>query len=277
MAAVARFSRFTSVAHEFSVTSGQTHEHDFIVSLERSPGEVGEAGRIVGTVTDSGSGTPVEAAVVGLADRGYEAVTNAEGRFVLENVPAGPQRLELRHLAYGTQQASIEVRAGSSHSVQVEVTKEPVEVEPLHVTITGTRDLGLEIRGFYERQEWSEKLGLGHFFTTEDIERRRPRLISHMIADLPSTRLDCSSSPRTLRCELSFVGIPRTAGCQRADIYIDGVNVIHSDRPASIDGIDELVRPVEIAGVEVYPSPASMPAEFSGASGSCGAIVIWTR
>ncbi len=276
LVALAGFAGRSSRAHQFSVAAREVHEHEFVVSMrDATPGSQ-ETGRIVGSVLDAATGQPVEAAVVGVAGRAYESLTNSEGRFTLDNVLKGPQLLELRHLAYGTQHATVDVPAGLSVFVVVEVAAQPLRVEPLNVTITGLRDLGLEIRGFYERQQWSERLGLGRFFTVEDIDRRRPRLISQMIADLPSTRLDCSSSPRVRSCELSFVGIPRTSGCQRADVYIDGVNVIRSDRRAA-HTLDELVLPVEIAGVEVYPGPASTPAEFTGASGSCGVIVIWTK
>ncbi len=40
--------------------------------------------------------------------------------------------------------------------------------------------------------------------------------------------------------------------------------------------LDNLVRPVVIAGIEVYNSPASMPLQYNF-GGECGVIVIWTR
>ena len=33
----------------------------------------------------------------------------------------------------------------------------------------------------------------------------------------------------------------------------------------------------QIAGVEVYKGPATLPAEFGGSGGRCGAVVIWTK
>lgn len=276
--AIANFAGLSSAPFEFSVAAGADVTQDLLVGMVAADAPRMEAGRVTGSVIDAVTREPIEAAAIGVVGHGFESLTNADGRFVLNGVPEGPQVVQLRHLAYGTQHADVQVRAGASTSILVEVRQQPIEVEPLTVTIEAVRDLGLEIRGFYERQEWHEKLGLGHFFTFEDIERRKPRLISHMIADVPGTRLDCSSGPGLFSCELSFVGIPRTAGCQRADVYIDGLNVIKSDGlSAGAHKIDELVNPAEIAGVEVYPGPASTPAEFSGASGSCGVVAIWTR
>ena len=59
-----------------------------------------------------------------------------------------------------------------------------------------------------------------------------------------------------------------------------------SDRPCKmrtfLDGIELRGFPVavlmiEVAGVEVYKGPASLPAEFAGSDARCGAVVIWTK
>ena len=272
--ASASFGGMSSAVLRFTLQRGQILEHEFLIGMS---GAADETGRVLGTVVDGGSGEPVDGAVVGLAGAAGQAVTSATGAFMLDNVPAGETTIDVQHLAYGTQSASVSVRPGASTSLLIRVTPEPVELEPLEVTVEGVRYTNLETRGFYDRQQWSEKSGLGHFLTIEDIERRAPRLVSHMIANVPGTRLDCTDSVMSQRCELFFVGIPRTIGCQRADIFLDGVNVIKSDQAFNPHSIDEMVRPLDIAGIEVYPGPSSVPAEFSGASGSCGAIVIWTR
>ena len=48
-----------------------------------------------------------------------------------------------------------------------------------------------------------------------------------------------------------------------------------------LDGIpmrgDPGVLMIEVAGVEVYKGPASLPAEFTGSDSRCGAVVIWTK
>jgi hypothetical protein len=59
-------------------------------------------------------------------------------------------------------------------------------------------------------------------------------------------------------------------------VYVDGSLALGAGRRDPVS-IDELVRPGEIAAVEVYPSAASVPAEYTGTTGRCGAVVIWTR
>ena len=284
MTAIANFAGLSSAPFQFTVAAGTTAEHEFLVRLKAAETSAAQHGRVVGSVVDAQSREPVEGAVIGVAGEGFESLTGADGQFVLTNVPEGVQVLHLRHLAYGTQQASVDVRAGAATSVLVEVSRQPIELEPLAVTIEGVRDIGLEIRGFYERQEWNEKLGIGHYFTFEDIERRNPRLISHMIADVPGTVLDCSRDIRRNSCELRFVGAG--SACERAGVFINGTPALRPDnqtvvmplsgeiRPTSLD---QLITPREIAGIEIYPSAASVPAEFGGSAGQCGAIIIWTR
>ena len=41
--------------------------------------------------------------------------------------------------------------------------------------------------------------------------------------------------------------------------------------------LDDIVEPANIAGIEIYRSPAELPARFGGAESACGVIVIWTR
>ncbi|MDX1396054.1 MAG: carboxypeptidase regulatory-like domain-containing protein [Gemmatimonadota bacterium] len=269
---VASFGGMSSGVLRFAVEAGQTYEHEFLIGMSDDDDETG---RVLGTVVDAGTGEPVDGAVVGLAGAGGQALTNATGAFALNNVPAGETTIDVQHVAYGTRSASVNVRAGASTSLLVRIDPEPIELEPLDVVIEEVRLTNLETRGFYERKEWLEKAGLGHFLTVDQIERRGARYTTHVVADVPGTRLDCTQGLMSFDCEISFAGRSGLA-CMRADVFIDGVNVIQSDR-ASHHRLDELVRPYDIAGIEVYSGPASTPAEFSGASGGCGVVVIWTK
>jgi len=44
------------------------------------------------------------------------------------------------------------------------------------------------------------------------------------------------------------------------------------------DELDNLVRPSEVSGVEVYTSTAGAPAQYAGAGGGdCGMVLVWTK
>lgn len=111
--------------------------------------------------------------------------------------------------------------------VELRLAAEPIEVEPLRVTVSEVRDRWLEQKGLDERSGVGEKLGLGHYFDREDIERRRPRIVTEFIADVPSLRLDCTHSYRSRSCWPPSVRTPRSS-CLWMNVYLDGIRVIES-------------------------------------------------
>ena len=44
--------------------------------------------------------------------------------------------------------------------------------------------------------------------------------------------------------------------------------------PAFIDGLS---KPFNLAGIEIYRSPAEIPAQYGGPQSRCGVIVMWNR
>lgn len=236
------------------------------------------ASRLVGTVVESESGAPVEGVAITLPGAGRQALTNAEGRFAFLDLPPATYRLRAHHLAYGSFTSEVEVPFRSTVDVEIRLAIDPVELEPIQVTVRQVRDQRLETKGFYERREWGERLGLGHYFDREDIERRNPVLISQMVADVPSVRLDCSRSYRSRTCELRSARTSPLA-CRRMNLYVDGILVLDAMEPDSgwTMSLDEFVSPSDVGAVEVYTSMAELPAQFGDVTVRCGAVVVWTR
>ena len=242
-----------------SLARGETREVALRVLLGAVP-----TGRLVGRVYDVETGDPVVTAAVSLVGRAAEADSDRQGRFRLSGIPVGAHELEVRRIGYAPLQHAVGVGRGLTTEVEVGLTRDPVELEPLVATATRVRRL--EIKGFYERKQWGELLGLGTFFTEADIERRRPQEIAFMIAEESGVRL---SGGRFYSTRMSAgLSNPR-AGCW-IDTYLDGINIGNTP-------LHTLVKPVEVGGVEVYKGAASLPAEFGGSGGQCGAIVVWTK
>ena len=61
------------------------------------------------------------------------------------------------------------------------------------------------------------------------------------------------------------------------DVYIDGALVFDSSKPEF--GLFDVnsVPPDHIDGIEVYSSPAQIPAKYNRTGGGCGVLLIWTR
>ena len=244
--------------------AGEAREVELLVLIETV-----RPGRLVGRVHDVATGDPVATAAVSVLGGTRVVETNREGLFVFSGVRTGQHELEVRRLGYAPLLHSVEVTRGLTTEVEVGLVPTPVELDPLVATVTRPRRL--EIKGFYERRYWGERVSGGTFFTAADIDRRRPLHISHMIADAPGIRLKDGKLVSTRMAATGF----SSEGCP-VNVYLDNIR-ISSERSADDISVDAFVRPVEIAGIEVYTGPSQLPAEFGGYDSRCGAIVIWTK
>ena len=84
------------------------------------------SGTVSGTVTRKSDGSRLAAVSVTVRGAGASAVTGTDGRFVLQRVPQGAQTLLFRWLGYQPQEATVEVTAGGSHTVDVALEAQPI-------------------------------------------------------------------------------------------------------------------------------------------------------
>ena len=256
----AEYGNFSSEEAVVAIVAGMSH--DIRLALRSGPIRTG---RLIGQVHDAITEDPVVAASVFVPDRLRVTETDRRGRFVLSGVPAGVRDLNVRHLGYAPLSHVVEVSPGLTTEVEIGMVPDPVEMEP--IVATATRSRRLEVKGFYERRHWSELAGTGTFYTAEDIDRRRPVEISHMIADESGIRLQCNARRTDCRLVNARLSSGVTGACS-LNFYIDGL-------PTRGIALDDVVRPSEIAGIEIYKGLASGPAEFPPSR--CGLVAVWTK
>jgi hypothetical protein len=141
------------------------------------------------------------------------------------------------------------------------------------------------MNGFEERRHSQN----GHFFTAADIEKLHPVATSDVFRYAPGVTVNRHSSDTFIGAipgdmanrQLTMRGmLSGSAGDKCApSIFIDGLYMADIDA----DDINSLVRPDELAGVEVYTSQP-LPALFSFGGIDrgpkqqyCGAIAVWTK
>lgn len=246
----AEFGDASSAEANVALAPGYAHEVELRLLLE----EV-KTGRLIGRVMDARTKQPVAVAEVSVPSRAGMVSSNRRGNFVLSALPVGEHELSVRHIGYAPLSHPVTIRQGTTTEIEIGLSADPVELAPLVATVERSRRL--EIKGFYERKHWGELLGLGTFFTEEDIERWRPLHVSHLVSMLVP-----SVGPGLVN-RRSFSGLNRT--CRMA-VYLDGFAVGRD--------LDSFVKPIEVGGIEVYKGLASTPAEFPG---RCGAVVVWTK
>ena len=147
---------------------------------------------------------------------------------------------------------------------------------PLAVRLSTVEVLGanmshkLELRGFYERMRDVERgINRGYFITPEDLDSRKPNFITQMLEGYPSIRVNSQYGQHNAR----LLGVGNCA----MTVYLDGARVVGGFNPRSEDPINVLVKPNEIAGVEIYPRNVGAPPQYQSLNGSCGIVVIWTK
>ncbi len=210
--------------------------------------------RLSGTVRGPGK-RPISGAKVLVWGTGLTATTDGEGKFTMDELPAGTVSVEARALGFLPTHTAVDLRSNKTAAVALSVDEQGTTLAP--VSVFGKRSAGMkDLNGFLQRRQ----SGFGHYITAEDIQRRATISITDALRTTPGLRVN----PGRLGYQVSVRG-----GCS-PEVYLDGVHVYEG-----AENLDQFVRPEQVAGIEVYTGVAGAPMQFQ--SNGCGAIVVWTR
>jgi hypothetical protein len=253
---------------------------------------VGESTRreaqLKGNVRDS-AGRPVANAHATLWGTDADRITNARGLFSLDSLPGGTQTLEVR--AIGFVPVTAVVHLTEAHPVEVSVTLGERVTELPKVAVRAKEMRGIRLDEFYGRMRDSERgINHGYFITPEDLERRKPPLVTNIFDGIPGISVERDPfNPRSalVRGPLPE-GLGSTSRCQMA-VFVDGMQIIGGPRGnatmrprapgtgMSADPLDKVVSASEVAAIEVYPRPVMAPPRYQPLNGTCGVILIWSK
>lgn len=230
---------------------------------------------IVGVVSDERSGGPIDGASVRLRTGQQGTRTDARGRFALDELTPGLNIVEFTQLGYATRTETIEVLPGRVTNVRLSLSADPVELDPIVVTVE-RREIALQDAGYYNRLEE----GFGDFIDRAEIESRGPVEMSDIFSRIPGVELYADPDNPIERYVVLRGG--RQASLSSGPygrcfprVVLDGLVINRGgDEPAALD---RMLDPVAIAGVEVFPMSSGVPAQYGGVGSSCGVILIWTR
>ncbi len=106
------------------------------VRLVRSPRA--QAGRILGTVTDATTGRPIPGAQIVVSGTRFSAIADANGRYLVSNVPPGTYTVEVRTIGYAP--AKREGVVVGSGDVTVDLAMQPSAIHLEDLIVTGVVD-----------------------------------------------------------------------------------------------------------------------------------------
>ena len=238
-----------------------------------------------GRVTDGEGGSGLAGATIELNGR-VVAVSDSLGAFAAPGTPVvwGSNDVVVRHRAFSDRSVSGSIWVSTPRQffglvVAMEVV--PVGLPEVPVTVQSAK---LAAEGFYQRRE--ELRGAGIFFTNAEITERNPRRLEDLLPrSIAGSGL--RRGPRSAVGTDPVTGDPvpaQTFGLAeesepcRPVFYMDGLRVGGVEAPAGVgSGLDQLVHPDEVEGIEIYESVSRLPPEYSPIGSVCGVILIWTR
>jgi carboxypeptidase family protein len=222
------------------------------------------SGELAGTITRA-DGSAVEGALVGLIGTGRSATTEATGAFRLTAIPTGTQTIEIRAIGYAPVRRSLEVRTGTVR-LDVELDRARVALAPVRVIGKADRTR-LDATGFERRRQGK----LGRYLDAEEISKHVAYDFTDVLLGTPGIQVIWAFDQPVIVMRGGFESFGNTTGVCRPAFYIDRMRI-----PDDQLHPESLIRPNDVAGIEVYVGLASIPPEFRGGK-NCGAILIWSK
>lgn len=216
--------------------------------------------RVRGVVRDT-LGRPVDNARVVVPGNEVEVGTMLGGVFALDQLPSGTWTIEARAVGFQPTRQVIDLVEGQEITTEFRLADVPKTVD----TVKVRADLSQRnLAGFEARM----RAGMGgYFFDEKKIASRRVQWIADLLRGTPGVTIQPGSNGG--KDQVRLRGLGGSGDCWPS-VYLNGVLAV-VDRGI----IDDIVRPDDIKGIEVYPGTGTMPLEYRGQTG-CGSIVIWT-
>lgn len=228
-----------------------------------------QTGQIVGTVRDAGSLQPLEAAQVYIAGTGVGTLTQANGRYVLLNVPVGEVTLVAELVGRRSSTQTVTVTAGEAVVANFELEQTAIALDQIVVTGAGVA---------------TERRKLGNSIATIDptsLENAPVNDFSQLLAGREPGVVALPSSGATGEgARIRIRGSSSLSQLNEPIIYVDGIRVDRSavgvgaggqGNPSRLDDIP----PDAIERVEILKGAAA--ATLYGTEASNGVIQIFTK
>lgn len=218
------------------------------INLQKKP-------NISGVVRD-GSDNPLSDAQLSFSREGQTprlARTDAEGKYSFADLAPGQGEISVRRLGFRGTSKSVDVPpAGRETTLDFQLVEVPSDIAD--VIVEGSKG---HLQEFYDHKATNK---FAKFFERSDIEKRNPTYLSEMVTTVSGARMSSKGFGNSILLR----------GCQPM-VWVDGQRAPGAE-------LDDVARPSDVAGLEVYPSSAGLPPEYQDRNNRmCGAIMVWTK
>lgn len=229
--------------------------------------EAQEAGTIRGAVTVSTTLRPLAGAQVSIPGTGRGTLTNANGEFLLLNVPSGQHTVRVQMLGYGTDERTITVAAGQTAQLDFALAERALALD--EVVVTGQV-------GQARRRE------VGNAITQIDMSRViEPAMSAENLiqASAPGVRVAVTDATIGSGAAIRLRGNVSTTQGNQPLIYIDGIRMAEDAYRGGTNTKQAApladINPNDIERIEIIKGAAA--ATMYGSEAAAGVIQIFTR
>lgn len=229
------------------------------------------AGTITGIVREQGTERPLAGVVVQVDGTQFTALTNEQGRYLLQNVPAGRYTLRTQILGYAATPQSVTVAAGETAQLNFAIQQTAIALD--EVVVTGTAG----------RQERRAQAASVASIGAADIVQQAPvsSVAEILTARSPGVSIVQSSGTSGTAQQIRIRGAASINLSNEPLVYIDGVladsRIQSRGFGAGGQAASRLndINPEDIESIEIVKGPAA--ATLYGADASAGVIQILTK
>lgn len=228
------------------------------------------SGTVTGLVTSSDTQAPLSAVQVFVAGTTLGTLTNAQGRFIIVNVPAGPHDVRATRLGYGTATQSVTITGGGTATADFQLAPTAVALD--EIVVTGTA-------GAVSRR--SQPAVVATVNAADVVDRGVVSSVTDVLtARVPGVQVTSSSGSSGTSQQIRIRGASSISLSNEPLVFIDGVRANSSAQSlAGVGGQANSrlfdINPEDIESIEVVKGPAA--ATLYGADASSGVIQIITK
>ncbi|MGH7577700.1 MAG: SusC/RagA family TonB-linked outer membrane protein [Longimicrobiales bacterium] len=209
-------------------------------------------GRVVGSVTDQATGQPVASAEVYVQGTSVNSVTDEDGRFALDDVPAGARTIIAQRIGYLSAQSEVTVATGETVTVDFALEQTALALDELVVVGYGTT----------ERRNLTGAIDQ----VSGEMLANRPvaNLTQGLQGMLPNVNVRLQDGKPIQSPAINIRGTTSIGQGGSALVLIDGV-----------EGDPSMLNPNDVESISVLKDASS--AAVYGARGAFGVVLITTK
>ncbi len=230
---------------------------------------VAQNGTVTGTVTDANSGETLPGVNIFLVENQIGASTDANGEYVISDIPSGTYTLRATFVGYKRYEVEITVGSGETVTRNIQLTSDVLGMEEVVVSALGF-------------EEDRDKMGVSsaNISGEEVAESGENSVLQGLSAKAAGVDITQSSGDPGAGARILIRGAKSLNTDNQPLFVIDGVPVYNSNVGSGVAGVTQQSRmndlnPDDIASVEVLKGPSA--AAIWGSRAANGVVVIETK